>query len=122
NFEQFEAAGVDQLIFLHQAGNYRNEHVCGSLELFAPNLLPGVKGRHAPPGPAKIKGPPPSIAGAGRRLPALGALEGVAGVEAYPVLASKRGVDVTQLAQGRSLEPAALWRLHVGVANSSSKA
>ena len=33
--EGYEAAGVDQVIFVSQAGRNRHEHICESLELFA---------------------------------------------------------------------------------------
>jgi alkanesulfonate monooxygenase SsuD/methylene tetrahydromethanopterin reductase-like flavin-dependent oxidoreductase (luciferase family) len=36
----YEAAGVDQLIFVSQAGRNRHEHICESLELFAREVLP----------------------------------------------------------------------------------
>jgi alkanesulfonate monooxygenase SsuD/methylene tetrahydromethanopterin reductase-like flavin-dependent oxidoreductase (luciferase family) len=36
----FEAAGVDQVIFLQQAGRNRHEHICESLERFAADVLP----------------------------------------------------------------------------------
>jgi alkanesulfonate monooxygenase SsuD/methylene tetrahydromethanopterin reductase-like flavin-dependent oxidoreductase (luciferase family)/putative sterol carrier protein len=38
--ERYEAAGVDQVIFVAQAGPNRHEHVCESLELFAADVLP----------------------------------------------------------------------------------
>src|ERR671922_632327 len=38
--ERYEAAGVDQLIFVSQAGANRHEHICESLELFAADVLP----------------------------------------------------------------------------------
>jgi alkanesulfonate monooxygenase SsuD/methylene tetrahydromethanopterin reductase-like flavin-dependent oxidoreductase (luciferase family) len=37
---RYEAAGVDQIIFVSQAGNNRHEHICESLELFAAEVLP----------------------------------------------------------------------------------
>jgi alkanesulfonate monooxygenase SsuD/methylene tetrahydromethanopterin reductase-like flavin-dependent oxidoreductase (luciferase family) len=37
---EFEAAGVDQIIFLQQGGRNRHEHICESLELFASEVLP----------------------------------------------------------------------------------
>ena len=37
----FQAAGVDQVIFLQQAGRNRHEHICESLELFAAEVMPG---------------------------------------------------------------------------------
>lgn len=36
----YEEAGVDQLIFIAQAGRSRHEHVCESIELFAREVLP----------------------------------------------------------------------------------
>lgn len=36
----FQAAGVDQVIFLQQAGRNRHEHICESLELFAAAVMP----------------------------------------------------------------------------------
>jgi len=37
---EFEAAGIDQVIFLQQAGKNRHAEICESLELFATELLP----------------------------------------------------------------------------------
>src|SRR5437588_374806 len=37
---RYEAAGVDQIIFVSQAGKNRHEHICESLELFAAEVLP----------------------------------------------------------------------------------
>jgi alkanesulfonate monooxygenase SsuD/methylene tetrahydromethanopterin reductase-like flavin-dependent oxidoreductase (luciferase family) len=42
---RFEEAGVDQLIFIQQAGNTRHEHVMESLELFGKEVLPEFKER-----------------------------------------------------------------------------
>jgi len=42
---RFEAAGVDQLIFVMQAGNNKHEHICESLELFAKEVMPEFKER-----------------------------------------------------------------------------
>jgi len=38
--ERYEAAGVDQVIFVSQAGTNRHEHICESLELFATEVMP----------------------------------------------------------------------------------
>jgi alkanesulfonate monooxygenase SsuD/methylene tetrahydromethanopterin reductase-like flavin-dependent oxidoreductase (luciferase family) len=43
----FEAAGVDQVIFIQQGGRNRHEHICESLELFAELVLPEFKARAA---------------------------------------------------------------------------
>ena len=44
--ERFEQAGVDQVIFVLQAGKNRHEHICESLELFGREVLPAFKDRH----------------------------------------------------------------------------
>jgi alkanesulfonate monooxygenase SsuD/methylene tetrahydromethanopterin reductase-like flavin-dependent oxidoreductase (luciferase family) len=38
--ERYDAVGVDQLIFVLQAGRNRHEHICESLELFGREVLP----------------------------------------------------------------------------------
>ena len=42
---EYEAAGVDQLIFVSQAGRNRHEHICESLELFAREVMPEFRTR-----------------------------------------------------------------------------
>jgi hypothetical protein len=37
---RYEAAGVDQVVFVLQAGPNRHEHICEALELFAARVLP----------------------------------------------------------------------------------
>ena len=39
----FQAAGVDQVIFLQQAGRNQHAHICQSLELFAAEVMPAFK-------------------------------------------------------------------------------
>jgi hypothetical protein len=41
----YEDAGVDQIIFISQAGKNRHEHICESLELFASEVMPEFKER-----------------------------------------------------------------------------
>ncbi len=38
--ERYDAAGVDQVIFISQGGTNRHEHICESLELFATEVMP----------------------------------------------------------------------------------
>ena len=45
HLEAFEATGVDQVIFIQQAGLNRHEHICESIELFGSDVLPGFKER-----------------------------------------------------------------------------
>jgi alkanesulfonate monooxygenase SsuD/methylene tetrahydromethanopterin reductase-like flavin-dependent oxidoreductase (luciferase family) len=42
---EFEAAGVDQTIFIQQGGNNRHEDICASLELFAARVMPEFRER-----------------------------------------------------------------------------
>jgi len=42
-----EAAGVDQVIFIQQAGRNRHEDICASLELFATEVMPEFHAREA---------------------------------------------------------------------------
>jgi alkanesulfonate monooxygenase SsuD/methylene tetrahydromethanopterin reductase-like flavin-dependent oxidoreductase (luciferase family) len=39
----YEAAGVDQIILLQQAGRNRHEHICASLQILADEVLPEFK-------------------------------------------------------------------------------
>jgi alkanesulfonate monooxygenase SsuD/methylene tetrahydromethanopterin reductase-like flavin-dependent oxidoreductase (luciferase family)/putative sterol carrier protein len=41
---RYEAAGVDQVIFVLQAGKNRHEHICESIELFGSQVLPRFAG------------------------------------------------------------------------------
>jgi alkanesulfonate monooxygenase SsuD/methylene tetrahydromethanopterin reductase-like flavin-dependent oxidoreductase (luciferase family) len=43
----FEESGVDQVIFLQQAGRNRHDHICESLELFAAEVMPEFKAQAA---------------------------------------------------------------------------
>jgi alkanesulfonate monooxygenase SsuD/methylene tetrahydromethanopterin reductase-like flavin-dependent oxidoreductase (luciferase family)/putative sterol carrier protein len=43
--ERYEAAGVDQVIFVAQAGRNLHEHICESIELFGSQVLPGFAER-----------------------------------------------------------------------------
>jgi hypothetical protein len=44
---EFQAAGVDQTIFIQQGGKNRHDHICESLELFAGRVMPEFKEREA---------------------------------------------------------------------------
>lgn len=39
----FQDSGVDQVIFMQQAGKNKHEHICSSLELFAAEVMPDFK-------------------------------------------------------------------------------
>jgi len=42
---EYEEAGVDQVVFISQAGNNRHENICESLALFARDVMPEFKER-----------------------------------------------------------------------------
>jgi alkanesulfonate monooxygenase SsuD/methylene tetrahydromethanopterin reductase-like flavin-dependent oxidoreductase (luciferase family) len=42
---EFEEAGVDQVVFISQAGNNKHEDICASLDLFAGKVMPEFKDR-----------------------------------------------------------------------------
>lgn len=112
-FEAFEAAGVDQLILLHQAGKNDHDDVCASLELFGSRVLPAFQDRHRAHAARKAEVLKPFIDAAVARIPEDPAFDPPE-VDSYPVLAKKQGADVSALAQDRAPLPAAMWRLQVG--------
>jgi alkanesulfonate monooxygenase SsuD/methylene tetrahydromethanopterin reductase-like flavin-dependent oxidoreductase (luciferase family) len=89
NLEKFEETGVDQVIFIQQAGNNRHEHICESLELFASRVLPGFQERHPERARRKAAELAPYIEQAMRRIPALPEPEPGLPVDSYPVKAQK---------------------------------
>jgi alkanesulfonate monooxygenase SsuD/methylene tetrahydromethanopterin reductase-like flavin-dependent oxidoreductase (luciferase family) len=68
---RYEAAGVDQVIFVLQCGRNRHEHICESLELFASDVMPEFAERADAAEAAKRERLAPAIAAAmSRRGPA----------------------------------------------------
>jgi alkanesulfonate monooxygenase SsuD/methylene tetrahydromethanopterin reductase-like flavin-dependent oxidoreductase (luciferase family) len=53
--ERYEEAGVDQVIFVMQAGRNQHEHICESIELFGREVLPAFKERDEAGVTAKAK-------------------------------------------------------------------
>ena len=69
--ERYERAGVDQVIFVMQAGATRHEHICESLELFAREVMPPFQARRPAAEAAKASRLAPGMATAlQRRAPA----------------------------------------------------
>jgi alkanesulfonate monooxygenase SsuD/methylene tetrahydromethanopterin reductase-like flavin-dependent oxidoreductase (luciferase family) len=114
NFRAYEDAGVDQLILLQQCGNYRQEHVCESLELFAKRVLPEFEERGETREQHKTRALEPYIAAALGRMPPLDPLSEVPTVDAYPRLWAQGGTGAQELAPDRRPGMAALWQLQVG--------
>jgi alkanesulfonate monooxygenase SsuD/methylene tetrahydromethanopterin reductase-like flavin-dependent oxidoreductase (luciferase family) len=63
----FQDNGVDQVIFLQQAGRNRHDHICESLELFAAEVMPAFKAEVAAREAKKAEELAPYIAAALRR-------------------------------------------------------
>jgi hypothetical protein len=70
----FQEAGVDQVIFLQQAGRNKHEHICESLELFAAEVMAEFKAEVATREARKAKELAPYIAAAMARKKVMKAL------------------------------------------------
>jgi alkanesulfonate monooxygenase SsuD/methylene tetrahydromethanopterin reductase-like flavin-dependent oxidoreductase (luciferase family) len=113
HFAELEEAGVDQVIVLQQAGGYRHEDICESLELAGREVFGAFIDRHEERDRRKMARLEPHIERALARRPA------IAGAEPEPVVAYPRqwadeGAAEQQVGTRRSVDAAALWRLHVG--------
>ncbi|MDE3085984.1 MAG: LLM class flavin-dependent oxidoreductase [Acidobacteriota bacterium] len=82
----YEAAGVDQLVFVSQAGRNRHEHVCESLELFAREVMPEFHDRAEAQESAKAGRLEPAVAAALARRPPRRSLPADYSVAATPQL------------------------------------
>jgi len=65
----YEAAGVDQVVFISQAGNNRHEDICASLELFGRDVMPEFKEREGRRAREKAERMAPVIERAMKRKP-----------------------------------------------------
>ena len=65
----FQESGVDQVIFMQQAGRNRHDHICASLELFAAEVMPEFKREAETREAAKAKRLAPAIEAALARKP-----------------------------------------------------
>ena len=113
NFSALEAAGVDQLIFLQQSGNYRHEQICRSLELFGTTVLPQFKEREEKQAKEKHKMLEPFVAAAQQKIQKPGILDDVPPVEAYPLRWKKMSVESPQSAIDRRPGMTAFWQMQV---------
>lgn len=112
-FREFEEAGVDQLILLHQAGRNRHEDVCGSLELFGSAVLPKFLARDAQRESGKAQRLAGAVQQANQYIEPLGGGAEADPIECYPLLAKRQGADMASLARDRSVLSASIWKLQV---------
>ncbi len=96
HLEIMENAGVDQVVFIQQAGMNRHEDICESLELFADKILPDFKKRDATQIEQKYKRLEAAITAAKSNIPALTTLHSTPIVDSYPVLKKKLEEKVTE--------------------------
>ena len=89
HLEIMEDAGVDQVVFIQQAGENRHEDICESLKLFAERVLPDFKARDAAHVAKKNERLAEATQRAEGRKPALTSLGEVPIVDSYPVLKQK---------------------------------
>jgi hypothetical protein len=75
HLRRYEAAGIDQVIFVQQAGATRHEHICESLEIFARDVMPEFKERELARAEQKRRELAPFIEAALVRKPRLAAIE-----------------------------------------------
>jgi hypothetical protein len=57
----YEEIGIDQMIFVSQAGRNRHEHIRESMELFAREVMPAFQDRHDAADEAKRERVAPAI-------------------------------------------------------------
>jgi alkanesulfonate monooxygenase SsuD/methylene tetrahydromethanopterin reductase-like flavin-dependent oxidoreductase (luciferase family) len=110
---ELEAAGIDQVILLQQAGDYEHDHVCETLTLLGTDVLPEFLDRVQERKRRKAEELAPYIEKAMQHVPPIPEAPG-APVEAYPVLWERDGVDAREWGARRALDAGSLWRLHVG--------
>lgn len=89
HLEVMEEAGVDQVVFIQQAGANRHEDICESLELFAEQVLPDFKARDPDHIARKNEQIAEAVETAERRKSPLTSLSEIPIVDAYPVLKRK---------------------------------
>ena len=89
HLEIMEDAGVDQVVFIQQAGANLHEDICESLELFAERVLPDFKARDAAQVAKKSERFAEATERAEGRKSALTSLNEIPIVDSYPVLKRK---------------------------------
>ena len=72
---RYEAAGIDQVIFVQQAGMTRHEHICDSIETFAREVMPEFAEREAARAERRRHDLGPAVAAALARKPRLAPLD-----------------------------------------------
>ena len=89
HLEIMEEAGVDQVVFIQQAGMNQHEDICEALELFADKVLPDFKARDTQRQKTKNERLAEAIETAETQKPELSSLSKPPLVDSYPILKKK---------------------------------
>ena len=89
HLEIMEEAGVDQVVFIQQAGMNQHEDICEALELFADEVLPDFKERDTKRQETKNECLTEAIETAETHKPELTSLSKTPLVDSYPILKKK---------------------------------
>lgn len=89
HLEIMEEAGVDQVVFIQQAGMNQHEDICEALELFADKVLPDFKARDTKRQKTKNERLAEAIETAETHKPELASLSKTPLVDSYPILKKK---------------------------------
>lgn len=96
HLEIMENAGVDQVVFIQQAGMNRHEDICESLKLFADKVLPDFKARDIEHSTHKNERLADAIHAADARKPELTSHSNIPIVDSYPILKKKLEENVAE--------------------------
>ena len=89
----YEDAGVDQVVFIQQAGRTKHEHICEAIELFGQEVMPQFKERDAEQVQRKMDDLAPYIAEANTRVPPIAELDPIPPVESFGVMDEQAGEE-----------------------------
>ncbi|HEY2993248.1 MAG TPA: LLM class flavin-dependent oxidoreductase [Methylomirabilota bacterium] len=98
----FQDCGVDQTIFIQQSGKNRHEDICGSLELFAAEVMPEFHAREAEREAKKAKDLAPYIEAAMARKQGMAPLKDheIPAQQAYGTTIALTDEDIKKLPEG----------------------
>ena len=115
----FEAANVDQTVFIQQGGKNQHEHICASLELFAAEVLPEFKERQAEQQARKQEALAPYVEAALQRKQYMKALSDDEIKPYYAYGYEVAEVDLSQLPEAQRRRAEQMRRMRAIVASMS---
>ena len=118
HLRRYEEAGIEQVIFVQQAGATRHEHICESLENFARDVMPEFVEREAARAERKARAMAPAIEAALARKPRLPPIDPAAipVVEALGRLAQGQPIPTGDCGGGIPIASADLLKERPGLA------